>query len=214
MGENEQGGMLRTVVVVGLVAMVALIITLGVVGLKASMTKNTDKGVSFTATATKPYSVKNPEVTYKSYSPSTSTSDQITYGYNSFDFPLAGDIPTNSWREDVLTVTSTKRTYVLVDVNNMVAGSASNDNDDKPQRSIALYDEAGNQLSFTHDMYGKTWLDANKVYRIVVKYFNKSGKPMIGGTTPRIGTGTEDGSGYTFKILSFEAATYDDKYNK
>ena len=37
MGENEQGGMLRTVVVVGLVAMVALIVTLGVVGLKNNM---------------------------------------------------------------------------------------------------------------------------------------------------------------------------------
>ena len=41
MGENEQGGMLRTVVVVGLVAMVALIITLGVVGLKSSLRTNT-----------------------------------------------------------------------------------------------------------------------------------------------------------------------------
>ena len=46
MGENEQGGMLRTVVVVGLVAMVALIITLGVVGLKNNMTKNTDNAVA------------------------------------------------------------------------------------------------------------------------------------------------------------------------
>lgn len=34
MGENEQGGMLRTVVVIGIIAMVALIITLGVVSLK------------------------------------------------------------------------------------------------------------------------------------------------------------------------------------
>jgi len=40
MGENEQGGMLRTVVVIGIIAMVALIITLGVVGLKDNMTKN------------------------------------------------------------------------------------------------------------------------------------------------------------------------------
>lgn len=45
MGENEQGGMLRTVVVIGIVAMVALIITLGVVGLKNNMTKNTDGAV-------------------------------------------------------------------------------------------------------------------------------------------------------------------------
>ena len=45
MGENEQGGMLRTVVVVGLVAMVALIITLGVVGLKAMAKQNRDAAV-------------------------------------------------------------------------------------------------------------------------------------------------------------------------
>ena len=46
MGENEQGGMLRTVVVVGIVAMVALIITLGVVGLKASLRTNTLMGTT------------------------------------------------------------------------------------------------------------------------------------------------------------------------
>lgn len=45
MGENEQGGMLRTVVVMGIIAMVALIITLGVVGLKANMRKNIDNGI-------------------------------------------------------------------------------------------------------------------------------------------------------------------------
>ena len=45
MGENEQGGMLRTVVVVGIIAMVALIITLGVVGLKSNMTKNTKDAI-------------------------------------------------------------------------------------------------------------------------------------------------------------------------
>lgn len=41
MGENEQGGMLRTVVVIGLVAIIAMIITVGVVGLKASLRTNT-----------------------------------------------------------------------------------------------------------------------------------------------------------------------------
>ena len=42
MGENEQGGMLRTVVVVGLVALITAVITMGVVGMKASMNKNSD----------------------------------------------------------------------------------------------------------------------------------------------------------------------------
>lgn len=48
MGENEQGGMLRTVVVVGIIAMVALIITLGVVGLSAntkSITNSATTGI-------------------------------------------------------------------------------------------------------------------------------------------------------------------------
>ena len=45
MGENEQGGMLRTVVVVGLVALIAAVITMGVVGMKASMSKNIDNGI-------------------------------------------------------------------------------------------------------------------------------------------------------------------------
>ncbi len=46
MGENEQGGMLRTVVVIGIIAMVALIITLGVVGLKNNMSNNTTSVVT------------------------------------------------------------------------------------------------------------------------------------------------------------------------
>ena len=48
MGENEQGGMLRTVVVIGIIAMVALIITLGVVGLKDNMKKNIDEAIPAT----------------------------------------------------------------------------------------------------------------------------------------------------------------------
>lgn len=48
MGENEQGGMLRTVIVIGLIALIAAVITMGVVGLKASMNKNTATAVELT----------------------------------------------------------------------------------------------------------------------------------------------------------------------
>lgn len=41
MGENEQGGMLRTIVVIGLVAIIAILVTVGVVGLKSSLRTNT-----------------------------------------------------------------------------------------------------------------------------------------------------------------------------
>lgn len=49
MGENEQGGMLRTVVVVGLVALIAAVVMIGVVGMKASMNKNTNKAADTAA---------------------------------------------------------------------------------------------------------------------------------------------------------------------
>lgn len=49
MGENEQGGMLRVVVVVGLVALIAAVVIFAVIKLKGTMTSTTDsasKGVS------------------------------------------------------------------------------------------------------------------------------------------------------------------------
>lgn len=46
MGENEQGGMLRTVVVIGLIAIIAILITLGVVGLKSSLRTNALMGAT------------------------------------------------------------------------------------------------------------------------------------------------------------------------
>lgn len=45
MGENEQGGMLRTVVVVGIVAIIAAVVIFAVTGLKNNMTKNTNVAV-------------------------------------------------------------------------------------------------------------------------------------------------------------------------
>lgn len=41
MGENEQGGMLRTVVVIGLIAIIAIVMVVGVVSLKSSLRTNT-----------------------------------------------------------------------------------------------------------------------------------------------------------------------------
>ncbi len=46
MGENEQGGMLRTVVVIGLIAIIAIVMIVGVVGLKSSLRTNTLMGAT------------------------------------------------------------------------------------------------------------------------------------------------------------------------
>lgn len=46
MGENEQGGMLRTVVVIGLIAIIAIVMIVGIIGLKSSLRTNTLMGTS------------------------------------------------------------------------------------------------------------------------------------------------------------------------
>jgi len=52
MGEKEQGGMLRVIVVVGLIAIIAMTLIFAVVNLKSDLTKNTNKAVG---TATQNY---------------------------------------------------------------------------------------------------------------------------------------------------------------
>lgn len=51
MGENEQGGMLRTVIVLGLVALIAAVVTLSVVGLTQNASKQRDASVDMISDA-------------------------------------------------------------------------------------------------------------------------------------------------------------------
>lgn len=215
MGENEQGGMLRTVVVIGLVALIAAVITMGVVSLKNNMTKNTNRAVGAVATAKVPYSVKNPDVTYKKYTPDNSAN--WGFGHADNHFPLIGNIPNNSWREDRLVVNSSARIHISFDINTYhETWAGSNDNDDTSKRLLEVYDENGNKLASNNPDH-KVYLDKDKDYTLIVKYFNNSGRTLIereGDNNTTLWTGTDDGSPYRLKIKSFEAATYDDEYNK
>lgn len=233
MGENEQGGMLRTVVVIGLVALIAAVITMGVVGLKGNMTKNTDRAVGTIVTTPVPFGEEDKNVSYNVYG----TSDQVdSYWGNHLDyFPKIGSIPNNSWREVHIHLKSNKKIWFKMDVNNGgdklthvdSDGSIKNDNDVTASRSMKLYKD-GNSVAIA-SKYGNlaapTYIDANTDYTIVVKYLNKSGytfiepDPLPAGTNPSIYysalfTGNDDKSQYKLTIKSFEAATYDDKYNK
>lgn len=232
MGENEQGGMLRTVVVIGIIAMVALIITLGVVGLKNNMSKNTDSAVGAVVTAKVPFGVSDKNVSYNVYG----VSDQVnSFWGNHLDyFPPIGSIPNNSWREVHIKIRSDKKIWFKVDVNNSgstlikaASGGVINDNDVTASRTMELYKEGDVVASASNhgNLANPTYIEANTNYTIVVKYLNKSGytfvepNPLPSGTNPSIYysglfTGNDDGSQYKLTIKSFEAATYDDKYNK
>jgi len=220
MGENEQGGMLRTVVVIGIIAMVALIITLGVVGLKNNMTKNTDSAVGTVAMTKVPHTVQNADVDYVDYPPLT---NNFNLGENRFTFPIIGDIPANSWREVRMEVESNKRTWIKLDINtNYKVSQAGNNHDAIAYRQLLIYDVNGNLIQKANDsqmLSGKIYLEKNATYVFVIKYYNDKGvslvedkdKPLSEDLT-MLYTGVDDSSAYSFKVKAFEAATYNNKY--
>ena len=233
MGENEQGGMLRSVVVIGIIAMVALIITLGIVGLKNNMTKNTDSAVGAVVTTRVPFGTADKDMSYNVYG----VSDQVnSFWGNHLDyFPQIGPIPNNSWREVHIQIRSDKRIWFKIDVNNSgstlikadSAGSIRNDNDVTASRTMKLYKEGDAVASASGygNLANPVYIEPNTNYTIVVKYVNRSGytfvepDPVPSDTNKSVYysalyTGNDDKSQYKLTIKSFEAATYDDKYNK
>lgn len=227
MGENEQGGMLRTVVVVGLVAMVALIITLGVVGLKNNMTKNTDTAVGTVVKTQLPYELANPNISYEEYTPGANS-----WGDNVFLFPEVGDIPTNNWRDVKMVASSNKQLTISIDISDEFKTDkfVGNDNDDVTKRSIDIYlaedgslikHMSGAALATSSNV--KFTMAANTKYIFRVKYFNNSGKTFVESTEAFAGgyrgwqftnvyTSSDNGEAYKFDVESFEATTYDAKY--
>ena len=219
MGENEQGGMLRTVVVVGLVAMVALIMTLGVVGLKAEMSSNTDKTVGSVVRIRIPKTTDDPHVNWESYD--TTVSKHSGWGANITYFPIVGDIPNNYWRDAQFVLRANKRVYVRVDVNTYFKDYAGegNDHDDVAKRSMTIYDDKGSVVLPTGEPNRTFWLEPNRDYTLQVRYFNDSGQTLIEKYNSTmwyyntaIFSGTSDGSAYSLTLKDFEAATYDAKY--
>ena len=220
MGENEQGGMLRTVVVVGLVALIAAVIIGGVVGMKASMNKNTDSAVGVVAMTKVPYGVQNVDINYVNYPPVTDDWNSI---HNVFTFPIIGDIPANSWREVRMEVESNKRTWIKLDINtNYKASQTGNNYDDVSRRQLLIYDVNGNLIQKANDsqmLSRKIYLEKDKTYVFVIKYFNDKDVPLVEDRSKpdwqdltMLCTGVDDDSEYNFKVKSFEAATYDNKY--
>lgn len=220
MGENEQGGMLRTVVVIGIIAMVALIITLGVVGLKNNMSKNTDSAVGTVVMTKVPYTVQNADVDYVNYPPLTNNGN---LGDNRFTFPVIGNIPANSWREVRMEVESSKRTWIKLDINtNYKVSQPGNNYDAIAYRQLLIYDNNGNLIQKANDSQmasGKIYLEKDTNYVFVIKYYNDKGQSLVEDRSKpdwhdltMLYTGVDDSSAYNFKVKAFEAATYDNKY--
>lgn len=210
MGENEQGGMLRSVVVIGIIAMVALIITLGVVGLKDNMNKNTATAVYNVQKAPKPYPfVNNGNIQFDKYS--------MTYWNGpQYDIPVTENIKPGYWREVHATITPETDATMQVDINaydlDNPAQQSGNDADEVLKREIKMYENG----TLIQDMgWGgtKANLKAGHTYQLLVKYHNNLPRTIYdttgpGGTPTRFIIGTPDGSAGKVKITDLEAATY------
>ena len=221
MGENEQGGMLRTVVIMGIIAMLTLIIILSVVGLKNNMTKNTNNAVGNVAMTKVPYTVQNADVDYVDYIPAAATFWNL--GENRFTFPIIGDIPPNSWRDVRMEVESNKRTWIKLDINtNYKVSQPHNNHDDVSRRQLLIYDDNGNLIQKANHLQmesGHIYLEKDTPYVFVIKYYNDKGEPLVEDSgkpdyddLTMLYTGVDDNSAYNFKVIAFEAATYNNKY--
>ena len=214
MGENEQGGMLRTVVVVGLVALIAGVIFAGVVGMKASMNKNTSTAAYNVEKTLKPYPLENDGIIqFNKY--------QVTYwnGVNYF-VPVNDNIQPGYWRELHATIAPETDATMQVDINaydldNPDRKPENNDADEVSEREIKMYENG--KLVQNMDLGGTMAnLKAGHVYQLSVKYYNGSPrtiydsdtKQRAGSHPTRFVIGTPDGSAGKVKITDFEAATY------
>lgn len=216
MGENEQGGMLRTVVVVGLVALIAAVVIFGITGLKASMTKNSSTAVYNVEKAGKPYQFNsnNGNVSFDSYK---------VGGWNGtfYRLPAMGDVPPDNWREVHVTIKANQTSVLSYDINNYdydvpgglkpnPATGAINDCDVLGERSVKIYEGSNAMYSDIHN-HDNT-LQANREYTIVAKWHNGTSRTLYEGRNESdrsaIVVGTPDGSAGSFTVTSVEGATY------
>lgn len=151
MGENEQSGMLRTVVVIGLVALIALIITMGVVGMKASMTRSSNNAVVTMQKIPLPVPGTSGNINFKKYDASTTT----VAPYQVYHLPDFGALAPKHWETIRVYLTAETDIDLTLDTNLFDRSrsnnniSYDNDDDDVAKRQLVYYDEHGNPYTGT-----------------------------------------------------------------
>jgi len=211
MGENEQGGMLRIVVIMGIIAMLTLIIILSVVGLKNNMTKNTNNAVGTVVTTKSPYYGK--DISFTSYTP-----DKNAWNGPRYRLPYIGDIPANNWRDIMIKLTpKTTDVSATIDINNYLtqySDGNNNDNDDISKRTFEIRNVATNEIISKN---AGAELKAGTTYSISIRYFNNTSHVLYDSKSEDVRTAiaitaSNGHSPISVTIDSIEAATYDDTY--
>lgn len=216
MGENEQGGMLRTVVVIGLIALIAAVVIFGITNLKGNMIKNSDTAVYNVDKAGKLYQFNsnNGNASFDSYQ--VGVWNGVTYR-----LPAMGKIPPDNWREVHVTLKVNQTSVLSYDINNYdydvpgglkpnPATGSINDCDVLSERSVQIYE--GSKLIYSDLHNHNNTLQANHEYTIVAKWHNGTSRTLYEGLHESdhssIIVGTPDGSAGSFTVTDVEGATY------
>lgn len=205
MGENEQGGMLRTVIVVGLVSLIAAVAIALVVGLKTDMKSKTETTSNIVATAS-----------HKDLFADFTPADTSWQG-SMFRIPVIGEIPPNNWREVHLKITPLNsdlkaNTDVNVYLTPTGKDEPGNDWDDTPKREVVYRDAKSNEVASNSNI---ATLKEGVAYSILIKYVNHSHKtfydPSDDGLRSSIRLEKVSGTGLaSIRVDEIEAATYPD----
>lgn len=231
MGEKEQSGMLRTVIVLGLIALIASVI-LGV-----TLLLNHKMNVLGTNT------VNAVDRTGKEYN----TGLEITKNFKTYDMgawggghfvrmPEVGNIPPNHWREYRFDVKSSVAMPVKVDINGYLDDGKTDhslsdhgtqvhhtDQDDLAKRSIVAtnmetkkvynYEDTGKAIVPDWSMTPDVW------YHFDVKMYNSSKLPLLDNWPKETSIDTHSAivfftnntlTPHDVTVRNFEAATYAD----
>lgn len=171
MGENEQGGMLRVVVVLGLIAIIAMTVIYGVTQMKAPITNARNNTVVAMQKVPVPVPGTSKEIHFKKWDSATEAKP-----YHAYYLPDFGALAPKHWETIRIYLTALTDIDATTDTNlydrtipntNM---SYQNDDDDVSKRQRIITDSQGNQ----------TWstLKAGESYMIQISSYNHRDVPL------------------------------------
>lgn len=218
MGEHEQGGMLRNVVVLGLIALIASVVTLLVVNLTTHMKTTTHQATNALEKVPKPYVLGNPDASFKDY--------ELVPGTWQGEFnrlPQVGPIPSHNWREMHFNVNPNQDFHGAIDLNVFVPkgqgdadtiGKPASWNDAYSKVDMQVWDLDTNKMVSHNESRSGADLKAGHHYQYLIKFYNAHAFTLLdhtaGANNQSSFISQSNGKAVSYTITDFEAATYED----
>ena len=219
MGEKEQGGMLRNVVILGLIALISAVVIVIVVGLNHKMNVVGTNTVNAVDRTGKEYNTGLEEMKhFDKYNNISGWGGKWLY------MPKVGNIEPKQWREYRFDLKVPVKTAITFDINaypvdktglTIPSSNSWSDSDDWSKRSIVATNTSnGHSFDILKNGGSMQHFEAepNVVYHFDVKYYNNKSytlKDVDGGASSALSVATQ-GQAFQIQVTNLEAATYGD----